>query len=252
MAAEDYFPTSPGDSSDTDFEEGGVGYGSQGFDHEWNEASDPRTCKRCGGAPLYWRMTPGGWRLHNIIGVLHVCKQYPTTPASIPAIMAPTTIPSPESPIMDKNAVAFIRNDVRTLSCVFLPNDRDTQEISFEPSSISARVKGLKAYTYLTTDPDITKGDWCVVIASGQPKVVYVLSAKDSLEIEPNAPYTYAFVVSKVDFIPYNTLLEQNSKISELVKASYKESIRRGFRETLLAGLPTDQQSAITILLSGE
>lgn len=154
---------------------------------------------------------------------------------------------------MDKNAVAFIRNDVRTLRCVFL----DTERGAIYPSGqllsvdeIASMSRGSKTYTYLTTDPDIVPGDFVIVAANGLPKAVYVVSTSPGLDIEPNARYTYAFTIGRVNLAPYHRLCEQNSAINEMLKTSYQDSIRRGFRETLLAGLPSTEQDKIKLLLN--
>lgn len=142
---------------------------------------------------------------------------------------------------MDKNAVAFIRNDIRSIEVIF-PKDGD----KLDPALASA-----KHYTYLTNDPSIITGDWVVVLASTL-KTAFVVSTSTELEIEPNAAFQYQYVVGKIDFAPYNALLKQNAAISDLINSSYKETIRRGFRETLLSGLPQDKQSSITLILNKE
>lgn len=255
MAAEDYFPTSPGDSSDTDFEEGGVGYGSQGFDREWNVESSPRlvTCKRCGEANLHWENAQGGWRLFHQGGKLHTCsnpvlRSFPALPSRIMEETTSTFTTIKES-IMDKNAVAFIRNDVRTLTVAFIDSEKNSTE-EYTPEALRQRALPYQKYTYLTIDPNLQAGDWALVSVRGIIKTAYVVSVSDELSIEPNAPVTYSFIVGRVDLAPYQSLVEQNAKISDMLRTSYQSSLREGFRQTLLNGLPEDQRNSISLLLN--
>ena len=262
MAAEDYFPGSPGDSADTDFEEGGVGYGSQGFDREWDTDSTYQraehlvTCKRCGQPNLHWENAKGDWRLFPTSGTTHSCPHPAPGVVHFPSIMAPTTkafsipaSPTKESPIMDKNAVAFIRNDVRTLTVAFIDSEKGNTE-HYSAEALRQRAMPYQKYTYLTIDPSIQEGDWALVEVNGFVKSVYVVTASDELTIEPNAPVEYRFIVGKIELAQYRQLLDQNAKIADLLRASYRSSIREGFRNTLLSGLPQDQQTTISLLLS--
>lgn len=181
------------------------------------------------------------------------------TPKAPPWGELPSPSPRPASPsiyhhkepIMDKNAVAFIRTDVRSLECVFITTEKGrTTPLSNE--EISLQASSGKKYTYLTTDPTIKEADWVLVMANGIPKAVFVVSASFDLDIEPNADYTYAYIISKVDFAEYNRLNSQNRAISDMLRSSYKETLRQGFRNTLLAGLAEDQQNQITLLLNSK
>lgn len=216
------------------------------------------TCKRCGMRYLHWVQTAHGWRLFEDDS-MHTCSprsQVSVFPKSALSTLTTTTttqqyIPLSKEPIMDKNAVAFIRNDVRTLSCVFIPSERNSiplQDLSRK--TILHRTRDLQTYTYLTIDPDVQAGDFCVVMAQGQPKVVYVKDAKDELTIGINSGFEYVFIVSKIDFGPYTRLIEQNKLISDTIRTSYKATMREGFRQALLAGLPADKRDSLSILLN--
>lgn len=150
---------------------------------------------------------------------------------------------------MDKNAVAFIRNDVRTLTVAFIDSEKGNTE-RYNDEALRQRAMPYQKYTYLTIDPSIQAGDWVIVEVNGIIKSVYVVTASDELTIEPNAPVEYKFIVGRIELAQYRQLLDQNAKIADLLRASYRSSIREGFRNTLLSGLPQDQQTTISLLLS--
>lgn len=137
---------------------------------------------------------------------------------------------------MDKNAVAFIRNDVSSIHVVF-PDPTMASGFS-------------KEYHYLTTDSVIAPDDWVVVNVNGMLKCAKVTSTPHELQIEPNSSITYKFIVGKVDTTQYNLLLESNSKIEEMLKTSYRTTLREGFRQTLLAGLDAEKQASLSIILN--
>lgn len=237
MSAEDYLP-------DEDPED---------MDEAWyRRGPGSVSCKRCGEANLHWTSTAKGWRLSNKGGIPHSCRhtnQVTSFPrVDLTKVMQPTlsTFPPKESK-MDKNAAAFIRNDVTSLNVVFL----DSRDASF--GSDSERLQAamqLKKYTYLSTIPGIKSGDWVLVEVAGVVKVALVHFVDDTINIEPCSNVTYKYIIGKVDLAPYHALTEQNTKITELLRNSYQASLREGFRQTLLNGLPEDQRNSISLLLS--
>lgn len=248
MAAEDYFP-SP--FEDFDAEE----------QREYSSWSSQRlfiTCKRCGEEGLHWVQTGQGWRLFDG-DHMHTCvksAKATTFPANaLSSLVSSTTnqqyTPLSKEPIMDKNAVAFIRNDVRTLTVAFIDTEKGSSE-EYSAEALRQRVMPYQKYTYLTIDPSIQAGDLALVDVEGIIKAVYVVTASDELDIEPNAAVTYRFVVGRVELSSYRTLMEQNSKIHDMLRTSYKETTRAGFRQALLSGLPEDKQASLSIILSKE
>lgn len=234
MAAEDYFPE--------DWEQKELGLISL--------SRRPRTtCNRCGQGRLHWSYNGEHWRLHTALGELHTCVR-PNVKVDLSQVMSPTTQAfNPKESIMDKNAVAFIRNDVRSLSVAFVDSEKGSSE-EYTPEALRQRVMPYQKYTYLTIDPNIQPGDWVLVEVKGIVKTVYVTAVSDELSIEPNAPIPYKYIVGRVDLTPYQALLAQNAKIHEMLRTSYQASIREGFRQTLLNGLPEDQRNSISLLLS--
>lgn len=244
MSAEDYFDNPfdidgdyPQDNADT-----------------YSRAGGPVYCNRCNAGPFQWKYNGTRWRLHNRDGKPHTCSNpvHPSSPALPSRIMEETTstfTPTIKESIMDKNAAAFIRNDVRTLLVAFIDSEKGSTE-EYTPEVIRQRALPYKKYTYLTIDQNIQAGDWALVSVRGIIKAVYVVSVSDELNIEPNAPVTYNFIIGRVDLTQYQSLVEQNAKISDMLRTSYQASLREGFRQTLLNGLPEDQRNNISLLLS--
>jgi hypothetical protein len=222
------------------------------------------TCKRCGQSGFHWGTVRGTWRLFDHEGQLHTCKKQPregwttdsltnlarsfSTPTTQAFDVAPTTT---KESIMDKNAVAFIRKDVRSIVCVFLDSEKGNNT-TYTPETISMLANGVQGYIYLTVDPQIEPGDWVVVNVRGLLKTVYVREVHEDLAIEPNCATEFKFIVGRIDQAPYHALCEQNAKIKEIIATSYRASVREGFRQTLLSGLPAEQQSSLSILLSSK
>lgn len=239
MSAEDYLP-----------------YGDpfpDPFDHEGQEEPWPRkrrmdiACNRCGASGFHWGQIKGDWRLFDSHEQLHICKS--ATPPSLrpsPAsILASTTIvsqvvPSPlKEPLMDKNAVAFIRNDVVSLGVQFPANGTNSENL-LDP----------KIYTYLTTDRSLSVGDWVIVQVGEVFKCARVVRFTNELEIEPNAACAFKYIVGRVDSSQYTATLEANSKIAEMLKTTYRSTLREGFRQTLLAGLDAEKQASLSLILN--
>ena len=245
MAAEDYFERGvEGDDLDFIIEEFHP-------NPAWQAGHRPKgivTCRRCNTPGLHWKEFNTGWRLFTRYGTLHSCEGIDVDPqTSIPS--RPTVSPQPKESIMDKNAVAFIRDDVRSIEVVFIESVKGSR-VPLSAEDIASMASVSKRYTYLTIDPTIQVHDWVLVMANGIPKAVFVVAADAGLEIEPNAEFAYAYTIGKVDFSAHNRLNSQNRAISDMLRSSYKETLRQGFRATLLAGLPQDQQSQISILLN--
>lgn len=124
-----------------------------------------------------------------------------------------------ESDMGEKNAVALVRNDTKTVEV-----EHDSSE---------------KTYTYVTTF-DLQPDDMIVVknirgLTLGKVKAVH-----ERLEIQPNASITYAYVVAKVDMGPYNRLLEENAQIEKVLADAYRLRAQASFREQMLATLPAE------------
>lgn len=204
------------------------------------------TCNRCGASGFHWEQVRGDWRLFDSRGQLHLCKSapLPSIRPSPESILSSTTIISQvlpsttKEPIMDKNAVAFIRNDVISIGVQF-PSGQNSS-IQLDP----------KSYTYLTTDRSIVVGDWVIVQVGEVFKCACVTFANGELEIEPNSAVTYKYIVGKVDTTQYVATAAANAKIEDMLKTTYRSTLREGFRQTLLAGLDAEKQASLSIILN--
>ena len=212
------------------------------------------TCKHCGESGFHWGQIWGTWRLFDSNEQLHTCKKQSRpgwTADSLTNLARSFSIPTTQAfdvppltnkePIMDKNAVAFIRNDVVSLGVQFPANGANSENL-LDP----------KIYTYLTTDRSLSVGDWVIVQVGEVFKCARVVRFTNELEIEPNATFSFKYIVGRVDPSQYIATLEANAKIEEMLKTSYRSTLREGFRHMLLAGLDAEKQASISLILSSK
>lgn len=136
---------------------------------------------------------------------------------------------------MDKNIVALVREDTKTVNVKFFPDAYKENAAQF------AGILGTKAYKYVTT-LDLVPGDLCLVWVSGVPKVVEVQSVDNNLDIEPNSQQLYKWIAAKISPEYYNNLMEENKQIQDILESAYRTNTRRQFREVFLASVDNDTQ----------
>jgi hypothetical protein len=141
---------------------------------------------------------------------------------------------------MDKNIVALVREDTKTVGVRFFP------DIAFAGDAYSAKTDDRylretagKEYTYVTTK-QLKLGDLCLVFVGQRPAVVEVTRVDDTLGIEPNAGKEYKWIACVFDTSEYDALMEQNKKVAAVLAARYQQNIRQQFRQTFLAGADSD------------
>ena len=139
---------------------------------------------------------------------------------------------------MDKNIVAFLRDDVRSISVKFFADNHAGDLVS-------------RNYTYLTIDPDIKAGDVVVVMTGATPKAVLVVDVHDDLAIEPNEIVEYKFIVGKVDMAAYDGLIESNNSLKKLLAEGYRSNLRKQFKTAFLDTLPDDLRTAVKEITHG-
>src|SRR5574343_370349 len=115
---------------------------------------------------------------------------------------------------MDKNIVALLRDDVRSIAVKFYNDSSDGNATS-------------RNYTYLTTDSNIKVGDDVIVRVGLTPKVVLVVAVDDDLNIAPNSETEYKWVVCRVDYDPYAKLLDDNAALKKLLSKGYQANMRK-------------------------
>lgn len=152
---------------------------------------------------------------------------------------------------MDKNAVALLRDEAYTVRVRFY-SDRTTQDDRNVRTLLGPDVEaplGDKTYTYVTNIPGIKKGDHVVVEVQTIPKVVRVVAVDPIVKITPNDDRTYNWIVSKIDYAPYEKLLAENEMLMGLVTDAYQRNLKRSFRDIVMAGMAEADRLQLTNLL---
>ena len=147
---------------------------------------------------------------------------------------------------MDKNVVAFLRDDVRSIHVRFPRDNRNHQDFMKDSDSeYRAELFSPQGYTYLTLDTSIKENDWVVVLVGDLPKCVLVVKVDDGITIDMNSTIKYKYVVDKVDFNPYYKIEADNKNIESLIREKYQQASRRSFKEALLGTLLPEERFLI-------
>lgn len=151
---------------------------------------------------------------------------------------------------MDKNIVALVREDAKTVKVKFFPEswERNAKVTDFDMIRELASAQ-VKEYIYLTTF-DLVPGDLAVVYVGMRPTVVEVQSVDADVNIEPNDEKQYKWIVAKVDETAYQKLMEQNEELEDILRKEYQARTRRQFREVFLAGASPESVAKLTEVLS--
>ena len=156
---------------------------------------------------------------------------------------------------MDKNVAALLRNDTKTVEVRFY-RDRDAPQFDQEchaSLNLGRQVGdeqglGTKSYTYIT-NLSFEVGELAVVFVVGIPKVVKVVAAHASCQIEPNENIKYKWITARVDLDEAVENERKNSEIEAVISKSYKQNLKSQFKSLLLADVaPEDQQLLISAL----
>lgn len=151
---------------------------------------------------------------------------------------------------MDKNIVAFIRDDVKTIGVRFF-QDRMKEEgrlSSLELGNKDELTLSGREYTYLT-DLDVEVGNLVAVYAVGVPKVVMVTSVHEELAIEPNESIEYKWVIGKIDMQAYIDNCKKNAEIQRTLASAYKSSMRNQFRNVVMSQIDEASQAKLLSIL---
>lgn len=156
---------------------------------------------------------------------------------------------------MDKNIVAFLREDARTIGVRFFKDnafDVKQEVISLDlGSACAAYAVSAKEYTYLTNRTDLKIGDFVVVLVSNVPKAVIVSSVHEELAIEPNETTQYKWIVGKIDVESYVKEQLKNKDLSQLLAISYKANMKQQFRQAILGSVDETTVKRITNIMQG-
>lgn len=104
---------------------------------------------------------------------------------------------------MEQNIAALTRLDAYTVGVKFF-NEHNKNEI--EPKD--------KEYTYVT-NLKLKLGDFVVVLVQNRFIVTQVTRIDSAVDIKPNDPIKYKWIVDRVDFTSYKDNMNQNHLIEE-------------------------------------
>lgn len=150
---------------------------------------------------------------------------------------------------MDKNIVALVREDTKTVNVRFFSDKfRSLTEID---GAVMVEIGGIKQYKYVTT-MELEPGDLCMVFVGTYPAVVEIQSIDENLSIEPNAPTYYKWIACKLDLSYYETLKKQNTEFQAILEAGYRTNARRQFREVLLQSVDSETQARLASVIKGD
>jgi hypothetical protein len=158
---------------------------------------------------------------------------------------------------MDKNIIAFIRDDVSSIGVRFFKDFKNEDYTSAKrPVTLLGEDKYFnlsdKEYTYVTHLQDLKVGDLVVVVVAETPKVVIVTSVHEELAIEPNESTQYKWVVAKIDMDSYRKEMNKNQELAKLLADSYRMNMKNQFRNAILGSIDSDAQLRIASILGGK
>lgn len=153
---------------------------------------------------------------------------------------------------MDKNLVALVREDTKTVKVKFFPDSWGKATAKLTAFDMATSLSGAegKEYTYVTTLA-VKPGDLCMVIVGVKPTIVEIQSVDTNLCIEPNTDMKYNWLAAVIDQSYYDKLTEQNDQLEEILRKEYQSRTRRQFREVFLAGASEDVVKQLTCIIGG-
>lgn len=147
---------------------------------------------------------------------------------------------------MDKNIAALLREDARTVKVQFsnTPYGLKLALAAQEP------IDPKQQYTYLTHF-EVAVGDMVLVPIgkSPVPKIAFITSVDDGVDIQPNSEIKYKWLMQKVDLTAYDANERRNAVIEETVSDAYKNNLRRSFAQQILSGVDDGKRLQLENLL---
>jgi hypothetical protein len=147
---------------------------------------------------------------------------------------------------MDKNIAALLREDVNTVKVQFTVTPYELRRALAAQGPIDPKTQ----YTYLTY-LKVEVGDMVLVTTSNSPvpKVAFVTSIDDGVDIQPNSEIKYKWLVQKVDMTEFDANEARNAVIEETVTEAYKNNLRRSFAQQILSGVDDTKRLQLENLL---
>jgi hypothetical protein len=150
---------------------------------------------------------------------------------------------------MDKNIVALVREDTKTVNVKFFPEKYMKIE-DVIPGAMLVELDDLRCYKYVTT-LDLQPGELCMVMVGMRPIIVEVQSVDETLEIEPNSTVQYKWIQARIDESYRQTLNEQNTELQRLLEDGYRKNARQQFRNVFLASMDSEMQTKLLGIVQG-
>lgn len=100
-----------------------------------------------------------------------------------------------------------------------------------------------KRYVYKTLDDSIVEGDSVVVLPPKGLSIAKVTKVHSVNKIDLNAPYSYKWIVSKVDTTQYNQLLEKEEAFEDSLRGAQQKALVNNAKEELMLQLGIDKES---------
>ena len=227
MSAEDYIPDF-GDGENT-FEDYPHDRYARFVASNWRENPYNRVCNYCKTPNLKWKSKNDRWFLVDSHDKKHVC---PTINLDVPKKKV--------SSGMDKNIAAFLRDDAKTIGVKFFSQkgDNSTTLVGLDVP-VSANT-----YTYVT-DLMLVVGDLVAVFANNRPAIAVVVRVDETLSIEPKEEIAYQWVISRIDLQEFKKNSEKNKTLTDLIAASYKDNMKKQFKEVILAGISDETKQLV-------
>lgn len=150
---------------------------------------------------------------------------------------------------MDKNIVALVREDTKTVKVKFFPD----VSLAKDPDLYDrcTRETAGKEYTYVT-NLSCKPADLALVFVGERPAIVEIQSVDEILEIQPNEDRQYKWIAAVIDTSGYDLLMEQNKQLEDILRNEYQKNIRRQFRDVFLATSSADTLVLLNKVLKGE
>lgn len=119
---------------------------------------------------------------------------------------------------MNQYDMSLLQENLITIGAVF-DNDFTLDSLNNRQSNQSLDDdKGLTVYTFKAdASMNIAVGDWVLVDASGRPKVVRVVEVHDYPQIDAEMPFTYRWVIQKIDFSGYQRRVLEDKYLAKIL-----------------------------------
>lgn len=100
-----------------------------------------------------------------------------------------------------------------------------------------------KRYVYKTLDNSIVEGDSVVVLPPKGLSIARVCKVHTVNKIDLNAPYSYKWIVSKVDTTQYNQLIEKEEAFEDSLRVAQQKAVVNNAKEELMLQLGIDEDT---------